>query len=61
LVGSGRGLILRHYIGIGLEDLRKTMKTSIRIACRRGGDLNPEPPEYGEGLRSSVYILKIKI
>jgi len=49
LVGSGRGLILRYYPGIRLEGLRKTTKTSIRIAGRRGRDLNPGPPEYETG------------
>jgi hypothetical protein len=38
--------VLRYYPGIRLEGPRKTSKPSIRIAGRRGRDLNPGPPEY---------------
>jgi hypothetical protein len=41
LVRSGHSLILRYYPGIRLEGLRKTWKTSIRIAGHRGQYLNP--------------------
>jgi hypothetical protein len=50
LVGSGRGIILKYYPGIRLEGLRITTKTSIRIAGRRGRDLNPGTPEYEAGV-----------
>jgi hypothetical protein len=50
LVGSGRGIILKYYPGIRLEGLRRTTKTSIRIAGRRGRDMNPGPPEYEAGV-----------
>jgi hypothetical protein len=33
--GSGRGLILRYYPGICLEELKKTTKTSVMIAGLR--------------------------
>jgi hypothetical protein len=50
MVGSGHGLILMSCPGIRPERLRKTIKTSIRIVVRRDRDLNPEPPEYEEGV-----------
>jgi hypothetical protein len=37
---------LIHYPSIHLEGLRKTMKTSVRIAGHHGQDLNSGPPEY---------------
>jgi hypothetical protein len=37
---------LRYYPGTRLEGLSKTMKTSIRIAGRRGRDINPRSPEF---------------
>jgi hypothetical protein len=46
LVGSGRGIILRHYPGIRLDGLRKTTNSSITITSCRGRESNPEPPEY---------------
>jgi hypothetical protein len=60
--GNSRGVILRHFPSIYLEGLRKTTKTSVRIAgrslCR---DLNPGPPKYEAGVlttrqRCSVLI-----
>jgi hypothetical protein len=32
LEGSGRGIIVRFYLGIRLEGLRKTTNISVRIA-----------------------------
>jgi hypothetical protein len=40
LVGSGCGLTLRYYPGIRLEGLRKTTKTSTRIAGRQTQESN---------------------
>jgi hypothetical protein len=40
----------RYYAGISLEELIKTMNTSISIASRRGRDSSPEPPEYDVGV-----------
>jgi hypothetical protein len=60
--GSGRGLILRYYPGIRLVGLRKTTtKEPIRIASRRGRELNPGPPQYEVGVlttqpRRSVMV-----
>jgi hypothetical protein len=42
--------MLRYYPGIRLEGLRKTRKTSIRIAVLRGRDLKPGPLEYEAGV-----------
>jgi hypothetical protein len=50
LVGSCRGLILKYCSGIRQERLRKSRKTSIRIAGRRGRESNPEPLEYEAGV-----------
>jgi len=47
--------ILRYYPGIRLEGLRKTTKTSIRIAGRRGRDSNPGPPEYEAGVLTTKF------
>jgi len=49
-VGNGRGLFLRYYLSIRLGRPRKTTKTSISIARRRGPDLNPGPSEYEAGV-----------
>jgi hypothetical protein len=43
---SGRGLILRYYIGIHLEELRKATKNLSRHSRSQCRDLNPRPPEY---------------
>jgi hypothetical protein len=43
LVGSSRGLILRCYPRINLEEQRSYKKNSVRSLDR---DLNPGPPEY---------------
>jgi hypothetical protein len=59
LIGSGRGLILRYYVGIRLEGLRKPTYTSTRIAGRRGRESNPEPPEYQVGVLIFRYYPKI--
>jgi hypothetical protein len=45
LVASGRGLILKKYLWIRLEGLRKTTKTSLSIASRRCWDLKAVRPE----------------
>jgi hypothetical protein len=48
---------LRYYPGIYLEGLRKTTKKpSISIAGRRGGDLNPGPPEYEAVVNKRVVL-----
>jgi hypothetical protein len=54
-VGSGRGLILRYYLGIRLEGLRKTTK-SLRQDSR-GHESYQGPPEYEAG----VLTLRVKI
>jgi hypothetical protein len=43
-------LFLRYYPSIHLEVLRKTKKTSVRVAGHRGQDLNQVPPEYRAGV-----------
>jgi hypothetical protein len=43
-------LFLRYYPSIHLEVLRKTKKTSVRVAGHRGQDLNQRPPEYRAGV-----------
>jgi len=48
--GRGRGLILRYFAGIHLEGLKKTTKTSVRIAYHQAKIFNPGPPEYEEGV-----------
>jgi hypothetical protein len=50
VVGRNRSLILRYYAGIRLEGLRKTTKTSLNIAGRRGRESNPGHSEYDVGL-----------
>jgi hypothetical protein len=50
LVGSGRGLILRYYRGFRWTDSEKPRKTSIKIAGRRGRDMNSGRPEYEAGV-----------
>jgi hypothetical protein len=65
LVGNGHCLILRHYPSIRLEGLRKTMKTSTRIAGCWGQQLNLGPLEYEVGVlttrsqRSVTLIAKL--
>jgi hypothetical protein len=51
---SGSGLILRCYPGIRLEGLRKTTKTSIRIAGRQGRESSPGPPEQEAGVLTTI-------
>jgi hypothetical protein len=48
--GRGRGLILRYYPSICLEELRKTMKNLSRDSQSPGRDLNPGHPEYEAGV-----------
>jgi hypothetical protein len=52
---NGPGLTSRYYLGIRLEELRKTTKTP-----QEGRDLNPGAPEYEVGVlttrpRRSIY------
>jgi hypothetical protein len=54
VVGSVCDIILRYYPGIRLEELRKTTKTSIRIAGRQSRDLNPGPSEYEAGVNHTM-------
>jgi hypothetical protein len=57
---------LRYYPGIRLKRVRKTSKTSIKIAGHRSRDLNPEPSEYEAGMlttrteRNEAYPLLLK-
>jgi hypothetical protein len=44
-----------YYSGIRLEGLRKTTKTSIRIAGRRGRDFNPGPSKYEAGVATTTF------
>jgi hypothetical protein len=44
--GSVRGLILRYYLGIRLEVLRKTMKSLNHGSHSPGRDFNVGPAEY---------------
>jgi hypothetical protein len=46
LVGSGRGLILRHYPSICLEGLSQTTKNLSQDSRSPGRDLNLWLPEY---------------
>jgi hypothetical protein len=51
--GCGRKQLwpnLRHYPNICLQGLRKTTKTSVKIAGLQVGTLNPGPPEYEAGV-----------
>jgi hypothetical protein len=59
LVGSGRGLILRHS-SIPLEGSRKPRKISVRIVGRWGRDLNLGPPEYEEGVLTTRHDVRLK-
>jgi hypothetical protein len=52
--GSGRGLILRYYPPIRMVGLKRTTKTSIRVAGRQGRDLNPRPPKYEAGVNNVI-------
>jgi hypothetical protein len=44
--GNGRGLILRYYLGIRLEGLKKATKILSQDRRSLGRDLSPGPPEY---------------
>jgi hypothetical protein len=46
LDGNGRGLILKYYLGIYLEGLRKTAKNLSQVSRSPGRDFKPGPPEY---------------
>jgi hypothetical protein len=58
--GSSRVLILRKYLGIRLEGLRKTKKKPP-ISQSLGRDLNPEPCEYEAGLKRILRKVVILI
>jgi hypothetical protein len=47
---SGRGLIIRFYLRIRLEGLRKTTKNLGHDSRSRGRDLNPGSPVYEAGV-----------
>jgi hypothetical protein len=47
---SGRGLIIRFYLGIHLEGLRKTTKNLGHDSRSRGRDLNSGSPVYEAGV-----------
>jgi hypothetical protein len=47
--GSGRGLILKKYLSIRLEELRTATKFLNQDSRSPGRDLNPRPPEYESG------------
>jgi hypothetical protein len=50
LEGSGRGLILRYYPGIRLEEPRKTTNNFDHDIRSPGRDWNQGPPEYEGGV-----------
>jgi hypothetical protein len=47
LEGCGRGLILRYYPDICLEELRQITKNLSHYSLSPGRELNLGPPEYG--------------
>jgi hypothetical protein len=53
LEGNCRGLILRYYPGIRLEELRKSTKTLSQDCPSPGRDSNPGTPEYEAGVLST--------
>jgi hypothetical protein len=50
LEGSNRGLILRYYPGIRMEELRKTTKMLSQDSQFLGRGLNPGHPVYEAGV-----------
>jgi hypothetical protein len=63
---SGRGLILRYYLGIRLEKVTETMKKLSQYNQSLVRDLNPRPVEYDAGAlttryRRSVVTFKYKL
>jgi hypothetical protein len=57
--GNGRNIILRHYLDIFLERLRKTTKTPSQDKRSPGRDLNLGPPEFEAGMgKCSWYMLE---
>jgi hypothetical protein len=48
--GSKRSWPNCKVLSRNLEGLKKTTKTSIRVAGRRGPESNPGPPEYEVGV-----------
>jgi hypothetical protein len=64
--GSGGGLILKHYPGICLEGLRKTTKTSVRIAGLRAEFWTRDLPitksiNNSTTMLGSVYVVNVKL
>ena len=47
---------LRHYSGIFIERLSKTLKSLIQDNASPGRDLNPETPKYEAGALHSCYL-----
>jgi hypothetical protein len=60
LEGSFRGIILRYYPGIGLEELRKTTKNLNQDSRFPGRDLKPGPTEYEAGVLTTRPRLSIE-
>jgi hypothetical protein len=50
LEGSGRGVIVRYYTGVHLEEVRNTTKNLSQGNRYPGKDLNPGLPEYWTGV-----------
>jgi hypothetical protein len=50
MVGSGSGAILRYYVGICLEELRKTTKNLSHDSRFSGRDMNLGPIDYEAGV-----------
>jgi hypothetical protein len=56
--GTGRGLILRFFSGIRVDELRKTTKNLSQNGQSPGRDLKPGFPEY-EGLLTTLALLSV--
>jgi hypothetical protein len=54
--GNGRGLIVRYYPIICLEELRKAMKNLSQDSRSPGRDLNLGPPECEAGLLTTQSL-----
>jgi hypothetical protein len=58
---NGRGLILGHYPGIRLEELRKTTKNLSHDSRSQRRDVNPGSPEYEAGELRYLYYHVVKV
>jgi hypothetical protein len=57
LAGSGRGLILKYYPRIRLEELRKTTENLSQDSRSSGRKSNPWPPEYEAGVPTVEQLM----